>query len=242
MSFLVTARGLERGVVTVAENACRLRRSRSWTQLTEHKLWVELVACILGSQVPFELAQAAGERLEEQGLLHACMAGHSYEQLETQLRTALNEPLSVIAGRSRGSRRYRYPQLRAAHISRTAASIYGRGHSLASLLRASHDDYAARSTLVATTVGIGPKQASLFLRNIGYTDSLAILDTHVLNYLSLVGVVQRTPKTVSKLQDYSVIEGRMKEYASGLRLNLGCLDTAVWVTMRVAQKEGVEWV
>ena len=37
----------------------------SWTRMTEDNLWRELVACILGSKVRFDVAHAAVERMEK---------------------------------------------------------------------------------------------------------------------------------------------------------------------------------
>ena len=45
------------------------RQMPSWTSMTEDDLWRELVACILGSRVRFEVAHSAVHRIEKMRLL-----------------------------------------------------------------------------------------------------------------------------------------------------------------------------
>ncbi|MEA4967094.1 MAG: hypothetical protein VB048_03105, partial [Bacteroidaceae bacterium] len=44
----------------------------------------------------------------------------------------------------------------------------------------------ARNSLISICVGMGYKQSSMFLRNIGFCFDLAIIDTHIIDYLKLV--------------------------------------------------------
>ena len=44
-------------------------QSPSWARMTEDDLWRELVACILGSRVLFEIAHSALERITKRRLL-----------------------------------------------------------------------------------------------------------------------------------------------------------------------------
>ena len=46
-------------------------------------------------------------------------------------------------------------------------------------------EFEARKILSDTCTGIGFKQASLFLREIYFAKNLAILDTHVINYMKI---------------------------------------------------------
>ena len=47
------------------------RQRPSWSSMTEDDLWRELVACILGSRVRFEIAHTAVYRMEKMRLLTA---------------------------------------------------------------------------------------------------------------------------------------------------------------------------
>jgi len=90
---------------------------------------------------------------------------------------------------------------------------------------------------MSVAVGIGPKQASLFLRNIGYAENLAILDTHILKYMKVVGLVPQILKTVSYSPKYEDIERILINYATKFKESLACLDTAIWIVMRSCWKE-----
>ena len=84
--------------------------------------------------------------------------------------------------------------------------------------------------------GVGYKQASLFLRNVGYAKNLAILDTHVLNYLVLVGVMQSRPRSVSSATIYERIEELLRSHARSLGHSVGCIDVAIWIVMRTLSR------
>jgi N-glycosylase/DNA lyase len=84
--------------------------------------------------------------------------------------------------------------------------------------------------------GIGPKQASLFLRNTGFGGELAVLDVHVLRFMEYMGLCPKVPKTVSTLREYEALEQILLGYARGLGWGLQVLDQAIWISMRVAKK------
>ena len=65
---------------------------------------------------------------------------------------------------------------------RAAERLYRGKGTLRSFLEDSHDSRDARRRLASEVSGVGPQQASLFLRNIGYAASVAALDIHVLTY------------------------------------------------------------
>ncbi len=89
------------------------------------------------------------------------------------------------------------------------------------------DPYYAREYLVRNIKGMGYKEASHFLRNIGMGESLAILDRHILKSLEELGVINRIPKTLSPKR-YKEIEERMKELSKKLRIPLSHLDLLLW--------------
>ena len=170
-------KGFEGTVIRLCKEIASIQRKRNWREMKESDLLFELVATILGSQVSYEMAKAAADRLLSEGLLRK----KKYKQ-ETQLNAliedALRKPLFQSSWGEIG-RRYRFPKLRAYQISHTLNNIYSQG-SLKDILAKCSYSGDARSEIVRTVLGIGPKQASLFLRNVGYTDDLAILDIHVL--------------------------------------------------------------
>jgi len=84
-----------------------------------------------------------------------------------------------------------------------------------------------REWLAATIRGIGYKEASHFLRNIGLYEDIAILDRHVLRNLLRFGVVERVPEGLSRKQ-YLHTEERMRTLADRIRIPLHHLDMVFW--------------
>jgi N-glycosylase/DNA lyase len=82
-----------------------------------------------------------------------------------------------------------------------------------------------RNQLVENIKGIGMKEASHFLRNIGFKD-YAIVDFHIVDILSDHGLIEK-PKSLSKSK-YEEIEKVLRELASKLNMSLGELDLYLW--------------
>lgn len=93
------------------------------------------------------------------------------------------------------------------------------------LLDLPKDGKDAREWLVKNIRGLGFKEASHFLRNIGYQD-IAIIDFHILDLLEKHGLIKR-PKTLTK-RTYLEIEDVLREIATRTGLNLAELDLYLW--------------
>ena len=207
-----------------------------WFSASEAELLFELVACILGSQVPYEVALAAAEKIRNVGLLENPIKQYSFPVYEKAIYDILRQPLHNPGWAPTG-KRYRFAKIRANHISRTIWALYSNGGSLQGRLRACKAAREARRSIVEVGIGIGPKQASLFLRNIGFTEELAILDTHLLRFMRLFGLLDQAIRTISSLQNYESLENRLRNYAKRTGYSLGCVDQAIWVVMRVYLQE-----
>jgi N-glycosylase/DNA lyase len=83
-----------------------------------------------------------------------------------------------------------------------------------------------RAWLVRYVVGLGWKEASHFLRNIGHRD-LAILDRHILRNLVRVGAVRSVPGTLSAKR-YAAIEKKFLTFASVVGIPMDELDLLFW--------------
>src|SRR4030042_2590550 len=95
--------------------------------------------------------------------------------------------------------------------------------SIKSLLNSFEDIYECREWFVKNIKGLGYKEASHFLRNIGLGEKIAILDRHILKNLNLFGVIKEIPKSVSKAK-YLKIEKNMIEFAKKIDIPLSHLD------------------
>lgn len=92
-------------------------------------------------------------------------------------------------------------------------------------LVAKEGQLSARQWLVDNIKGIGFKEASHFLRNIGYFD-VAIIDRHILNVLSEHCLITK-PKTINR-KSYLKIECVLAALARDLKMSIGELDLYLW--------------
>jgi N-glycosylase/DNA lyase len=196
----------------------------------ERYLWWELSSCILSSQVPYTLAIAAADAIDAKDLL---LNDHgNYEALVQRLVKVLTTPLTVD-GRPRT---YRFPTARSRQLAIARNAITSEKNTLCKLVVSFRDELEARVWFVKNVPGVGPKQASMFLRNIGVSYELAILDRHVLNYMSKLGLYDGTNLFISNLKQYLRYEAVLCEHAKELNCPVGLLDWAIWIVMRVANR------
>ncbi|MCX8158194.1 MAG: N-glycosylase/DNA lyase [Candidatus Diapherotrites archaeon] len=116
---------------------------------------------------------------------------------------------------------HRFPEARAKYIveARTKKNL------IYSIIRNSTDEKEKRERLVKEIKGLGYKEASHFLRNIGYKN-LAIIDFHILNLLEKFKVIKK-PKTLTKKR-YLEIENILKKIADKTNNTLAELDLYLW--------------
>jgi len=116
---------------------------------------------------------------------------------------------------------HRYPNARAKYIF--DARKYK--DSLKNIIKSFNTEDGLREWLVKNVKGLGYKEASHFLRNIGYTN-FAIIDFHIINLLTRHNLIKK-PKTLTK-RKYLEIEDLLKKIAVKLNLNLAELDLYLW--------------
>jgi len=95
------------------------------------------------------------------------------------------------------------------------------------LLEFENNQSAMREWLVENVMGLGMKEASHFLRNIGIGNNLAILDRHILKNLYEYGAIEEIPKTLTEKR-YLEIEKKMKNFASRIGIPFEELDLLLW--------------
>jgi len=94
------------------------------------------------------------------------------------------------------------------------------------LIQSGLENIQKRNWLAENVLGIGMKEASHFLRNIGYRD-LAILDRHILKHLLNCDVISEIPKTISK-KKYLEIEQKFLLFSEKVNIKLDELDLLFW--------------
>lgn len=96
---------------------------------------------------------------------------------------------------------------------------------LEALLKSPANESSLREWLVDNIKGLGYKEASHFLRNIGFMN-VAIIDRHILGILKECGLVEEV-KRLSRLK-YLEIEELLRGLARMVNLSLGKLDLFLW--------------
>lgn len=101
-----------------------------------------------------------------------------------------------------------------------------RFRNIKSIIKKFSDTKSAREWLAKNVKGIGYKEASHFLRNVGF-DDIAILDRHILSVMHEHGMIDRAPKTLTR-KKYLEIEGKLEKLAKRLGMSLAELDLYLW--------------
>lgn len=86
-----------------------------------------------------------------------------------------------------------------------------------------------RNALKEDVKGWGYKEASHFLRNIGFGKDLAILDRHILRTLVSNGVTPEIPKNLNK--EYLEIEQKMVDFSKSLDIPQDAMDLVIWYSV-----------
>jgi N-glycosylase/DNA lyase len=84
-----------------------------------------------------------------------------------------------------------------------------------------------REWLVKNVKGLGYKEATHFLRNIGKNNGLAILDRHILRNLKRYGSIRSVPKALTR-RKYLAIEQRFKAFSQQIGIPPDELDLLLW--------------
>ncbi|MFX1443722.1 MAG: N-glycosylase/DNA lyase [Promethearchaeota archaeon] len=116
---------------------------------------------------------------------------------------------------------YRFPNIRSEYI------IEARKYKddLEKVIKTNDDVNGLRDWIVKNVKGLGYKETSHFLRNIGYKN-YAIIDFHIINILTKNNFIKK-PKTMTKKR-YLEIEIVLKNIGDTLNLNMAELDLYLW--------------
>ena len=172
----------------------------------EESIFAELVFCILTPQSKAKSCWAAVERLLGKGLL---LAGTEDQVLRE---------LSGV--------RFKYKKAGYVIKARNMFMIDGKLFIKSRISRFS-DAYGAREWLVRNVKGIGYKEASHFLRNVGIGVDFAILDRHIMKNLRSLQVIEEVPASLSRRR-YLEIEEGMKELSKETKIPMSHLDLVLW--------------
>ncbi|MGQ9597178.1 MAG: N-glycosylase/DNA lyase [Thermoproteota archaeon] len=117
---------------------------------------------------------------------------------------------------------YRYPKTRARYI----VEARRQREDIWRIVNDKDDPIRVRRWLADNVQGIGFKEASHFLRNMGFKN-LAIIDKHVLRILKEYGLIRGVPKSLSRSR-YLEIENILSRMADEMGIPLAELDLYLW--------------
>jgi N-glycosylase/DNA lyase len=185
----------------------RLRRfSETGARGTDEELLAELVFCILTPQSNAEKCWEAVAQLKRNSLLRR------------------PDPEKILSCLEKV--RFKYTKAHRAYLVTRSFSPCGRV-SFRKTLDTMSDNQQAREWLVLNIKGLGYKEASHFLRNIGRGKDLAILDRHILRCLCRTGAIKDIPSSLGKKR-YAELEEEMKRFACKMKIPLDHLDLLFW--------------
>lgn len=204
---------------------------KKWNYMTEEELWHRFCLCVLSSNVPYELAVSAFNRLLKLGVININWI-ISRGDSQKIIATFLSQPKYLPLKRDGSFRKYRFPNMRAKNIVNSAFFLTDNNMGFKFILNNNDSDSSVREILVNSFHGFGLKQATHFLRDIGYTKNLAIVDTHIISFLNII--FEYNPSLEKKLtpNKYLKIEKLFQNVACELGLELAIFDMAVWHYMR----------
>lgn len=211
------------------------QKRKKWHELSEQELWGELCLCILSSNVPYELALSTFWHLRNKRLLRPEWIVRCKNAVK-RMSYELSKPIYLPRKKDGSRRKYRFPNTRAQNIVRACKTLYQKNDGLLQALKNFNNEQAARDFLASNVSGIGLKQASHFLRNVGYSSSLAIIDSHVITFLAEVGVISQEKINVVTPKMYITFERILKNLCEGFGFNLSIFDMAIWRCMRGKQE------
>lgn len=177
----------------------RLKEFEAIDRNNDVELFSELAFCILTANFNAERAIKIQKEVKEGFLLW------SEEKLAYTLRRL----------------GYRYPNTRAKYIV-NARNILP---PLKELLQSNIDEFELRQWLSKNVKGLGLKESSHFLRNIGFKH-VAIVDFHIIDLLVKYNIIQR-PKTLTKKR-YLEVEEVLDNIAKKIDVTLAELDLLLW--------------
>ncbi|MCK4332306.1 MAG: N-glycosylase/DNA lyase [Thermoplasmatales archaeon] len=176
----------------------RIKEFKNIDKKSTNELFNEMCFCILTANFNAE------KSIKIQNEIGECFSNDSEEDLAKKLQEL----------------GHRFPNMRASYISESRNCK----DMLKRVVESLKND-ELREWLVKNVKGIGYKETSHFLRNIGF-DDFAIIDFHIIDILAKYDLIEK-PKALTR-KKYLEIEKILKKIAEKSGLNLAELDLYLW--------------
>jgi N-glycosylase/DNA lyase len=176
-----------------------------WKNGTELDIFYELAFCILTPQSKAVMADKAIKSIKSKDLIFT----NNWEILSNELNVV------------------RFKNNKAKYIIEARNKLSKNGNLEVKNLVDVSNLNLTRDNIVKNIKGIGYKEASHFLRNVGFGDEVAILDRHILKNMYLLGAIDEVPKTLTP-KIYFDIEKSLLDFAEKIKIPAGHLDFVLW--------------
>jgi len=184
----------------------RLKDFKERWKSNDEKIFYELVFCLLTPQSKAKICWNAVERMTKKNLI---LGGDKKEIID------------AIEGV-----RFKYKKAEYIIEARNLFSIDGK-IKIKDFIKKIMPPSNAREWMVKNVKGMGYKEASHFLRNIGFGENFSILDRHILKNLKFIGIIEEIPSSLNKNR-YITIEKKMKKFSEEIEIPLSHLDLVLW--------------
>ncbi|MCI0706571.1 MAG: N-glycosylase/DNA lyase [Ignavibacteriae bacterium] len=178
-------------------------RLQDFANVPRTEFFYEVLYCLLTPQTSAENADAAVTKLKKL----------DFEEKQFNPEPILSNKRHYI----------RFHKTKAKHLIRLKSKM----EPILAILANGSTSYELREWLVKNVKGIGYKEATHFLRNIGKNGGLAILDRHILRNLKRYGAIRSLPKTLSRKQ-YLSIEKKFMKFSERVGISIDELDLLFW--------------
>lgn len=184
----------------------RLKEFQDLRNAKDEDIFSELCFCILTPQTKAVFCDKAVKDLKRSGLL-------------------FKGDKNTISRRLKGL--VRFHNSKAAYLV-AARELFKNGKNLDIKSKLDKNDtLEIRKWFVKNVRGLGYKEASHFLRNIGLRKDIAIIDRHILENLRRYGVINEIPHSISKKR-YVDIEDKMRRFSHRIKVPIEELDLLFW--------------
>lgn len=182
----------------------RIAEFRSVDRRDPFRLFEELAFCVMTPQSKAKAALRAIDELKASGLL---LSGRASEVAEVMRRNGI-----------------RFHVRKARYLVLNRRLLRGEPAVLVALLQG--ETGSVRDALVERVWGFGLKEASHFMRNVGFT-GIAVLDRHVLRWMLALGAIERVPRSLTR-RTYLELEQRFLALSGELGMSPEELDLLLW--------------
>ena len=184
----------------------RLQEFKEILDRDDDDVFAELCFCLLTPQSSARTCWAAVSRLKERSLLLKGEANEIQPQLN-DVRFGDSKAKYIVEARD---------------LFTKGGKLYLKSH-----LSSFANPFELREWMVENVKGLGYKEASHFLRNVGLGDGFAILDRHILRNLKRMDVITEVPVSITKKR-YLEIEEKLRRFSREISIPLADLDLLFW--------------